>query len=225
MKNVCVFLILLMTCLTVAYSQDENSKFDKNSFYFSAGLQINAKGGVNTNSIDGYENGFNVNQIPDFALTTFIPFEKESLMGLHFDIGYSTYSYKILLYTNNDIKSTYHLNYLTFSPYFCLMGVNLGINFGIPLAGEFEGTNFSLNGNTSTTLDTKDYNSLIELRLGGTIPVMKHSLGRLNVLINFGYVLSSLNENVYNVPSSRFLEFMPASGSLGVSYLFNISEL
>ncbi len=227
MKKVFIFLFVIVSCSNISLSQELTSKssFDDNSYYISAGIQISAKGGVNTTTIEGLQNGFSFNGMPDIGLTTYLPFTKESYLGFQFDMGYSTYSYQVVFSDKKDLKNHYYLNYFTFSPYFCLMGFNIGINYGIPLGGSIDGNlNPSLK-DSERTLNSNDMNYLLELKLGGTIPIFKNHLGRLNILVNFGYVLSELNENAYYLNESSFLAIKPASASIGISYLFNILEL
>ncbi|MES2767364.1 MAG: outer membrane beta-barrel protein [Bacteroidota bacterium] len=190
--------------------------------------------------------GFN----PDFGVTALFPFGKGSSMGVGVDLGYTGYTYTTKPLISNDttdaintIKEKY--NYITFAPYLNLGGFTLGLNFGFPSSATFTDDNdstVSMVRDTNTIfpkeIDATQYlKTLMEVRVGGMIPVFSNDMGRLNINLQAGYVFSglytdhknyvgayegtSLDPNNNKKPKEE-LNPTPVTLSLGLSYLFNL---
>ena len=195
-----------------------NSEAKGNNFPYSVGPFITLKGGVNAASVPtGIKNGFTINSLPDIGASGYIPLTDKSQFGIAADLAYSTYAYDNKQANNESNKWTIQVSYLTLNPNLFIYGFSIGLNFGIPLSGT---TKYS---NSSTNINTSDLSALVEFRVGGIIPLYYDDFGRLNLVVQFGYFLTGQYSQNYPGGSSSYNPH-PASGAVGVSYLFNLPE-
>ncbi|MBI3259385.1 MAG: hypothetical protein HYZ54_07940 [Ignavibacteriae bacterium] len=188
------------------------------------GPYISAKAGVNTGSIvKGRNTGMTFNVPPDFGVTFNQPFnKKKSSLAIMFDIGYNTTSIfdkhaDSLDWTPPDSEIiTTSVHYLNISPCLHIKGFVVGLNLGFALSADSASKGGIVKGDYK---NTDKFSSLLEIRIGGMIPLMEDETGVLNMNITAAYALSGLyvnDESDYNPKQ--------ASLSLGFSYLFNVSD-
>ncbi|TAL69549.1 MAG: hypothetical protein EPN82_06875 [Bacteroidetes bacterium] len=184
------------------------------NFPYSIGPFITLKGGVNAADVpDGMKNGFTINGLPDFGASGFIPFGDKSQFGLAADLAYSTYSYD-LKDNNSIIIKTSSVNYLTLGTNLYIYGFTTGLNFGLPIGGTIK---FPF---TTNEKSTDEMNLFLEFRIGGMIPLYYDEIGRVNLIIQLGYFLTEQLKDDYSGSYNNH----PASGAIGVSYLFNLTD-
>ncbi|MBI5326098.1 MAG: hypothetical protein HZB41_12640 [Ignavibacteriae bacterium] len=193
------------------------------NYPLSAGPYLSAKTGYNT-SYSPWErkNLFAFNGLPDFGFSFYIPASEEYKLGWMFDLGLSTYAYRIKG-VSNDNKFTLKYSYFTLCPGFHYSGLYAGLNIGIPVFADY-----------GVNLETSKLNLLSEVRIGAIIPVIEDETGRVNILMHFGYMLTGIFKDfvkddplIKHFPpdsSQNFTnEFNPhtISFSLGLNYMFN----
>ncbi len=193
------------------------STYAQNIYPLALGPFITLKGGVNAGTIPtGTKTDFAFNGIPDFGATLYIPFSDSSNIGAAVDLGYSTYAIRSKPNDNATDNNTfdYKYNYLSLSPTLSANVFTLGFNFGIPLAASAN----NLSGNQSRNLTLDSVGILIELRIGAMIPLVSSPTGRLDLLVQGGYMLGG----IYNTSSSANPK--AASVALGLNYLFALKK-
>lgn len=186
--------------------------------FLSVGPTMVFKGGVNAGNIpEGQKTGTNISVVPDFSATGLVRFAKESDMGATFDIGYSTYTYRMRPESeaaSNDNNTFVHsISAVTITPGLYFAGFQLGAAFVFPSSYSVE----SLSGLTVPGTTTNGMNSpAVEIRVGGLIPLWKHEDGVLNAVLHGGYMVTGQNSNggTYN-PT-------PASFGIGLNYFFTV---
>jgi hypothetical protein len=233
MKKVVLFVLLMVSCSISSFAQDIDP--------LAVGVFIAGKGGTNTSTAKlGLESGFAIAPLSDFGITGYIPVSRKKNMGVLVDVGMSSYSF-VEDSTKNptDVnKITHKFNYLTIGPSFTVSYITFGVNIGLPMgtsrkngAGTEVSTidNFTvLKGNITTIVpsDTKDnLEPIFEIKAGTMIPVVKTSLGRLNVFANAGYMMSRiLKEEYFIQPNIKDTNPSVFSFSIGINFLFTISK-
>lgn len=218
-------------------------------YTFLVGSYLVAKGSVKTEVAEGFKTGplFGA----DMGITTLFPFGKGSNFGAGFDLGHATYGY-IVKPENEDSATDFNTvqeryNYINFAPFVYVAGFTLGINVGFPnyAYGRYiEGRTVNLLTDSSGIAlrpgleVTKFLSTLLEVRLGGMIPLITTETGRLNLNLQAGYVLSGMYNDyknyygAYDMTESNGVRFrgkprenlnpQVVSGSIGISYLFNV---
>lgn len=208
---------------TTAYSQD--------NYNMCIGTYISAKMGINgVNPPNGRQNGINFNSLPDFGMEYYVPLSMTSQLGLLFDLGYSTYSYKIKAYPyllntfiTWDSVFTHQYSYVTLGTNLFFDGMTLGFNIGFPSSAKL----------MTATIKTSDLSTILELTIGGRINLFGDETGRFTLYINGGYMISGIYKdfaksdpinNLFKPPQTLTNIFNPraASLSLGLNYMFNL---
>lgn len=211
MKNLTRILLTALVFCAFATS----ASLSKEYYPESLGIFVAAKGGVNSNDPpNGIKNGFAFNGIPDFGATFFMPFERYSNFALLVDLAYSTYAYEQKLYHDESVKWTIKHHYLTLGPSLFMSGFVVGLNFGLPMSAESDGKE----------LKTDDLGMMAEVRLGGMFPLLDSPVGRLNLVVNLGYMFSGTHKSGKYSAADDFIP-VPASVSLGFNYLFNLVDV
>lgn len=183
-------------------------------FPMSLGLFITGKGCVNTTDPpQGIKNDFQMSPLPDIGVAFYYPFSNDRNFGLTADLSYLTTAFKYKLYNNSSVNWRNEFHYFNIGIGTYLSGFFLSLNLGIPLSGKG-----SYSGSSVYDFETKDLSTVIQLRLGGAIPLMSDEVGRLNLLIFGDYNVNGVmaNDNNYN---PRI-----ASLSIGLSYLFHFRQ-
>ena len=242
MKNIVLILLsLIIGSLTIFSAQAKppqtTDNQSKNNFPISVGPYLTLKAGVNTTTVDGMQNAVNFNGMPDLGVTAYIPFSEKSPIGGFLDLGLCTHSFGLKLISEKtggfgDITWKNYYQYFNISPNLYLGGFTLGFNFGFPISAKFKDYEID-NPNISSLeqylgeneADSENLNTLIEVTIGGMIPVLADETGRLNIIIRASYTFSNLYEgsdNLNQLFKVSYPEIIPASVSLGIDYLFNI---
>lgn len=199
------------------------------------GPYVLLKVGINgAGTPEGSKSSLNFNGIPDFGITAKWMFDRYSSLGLVGDVGYSTYSFRIGPDNADEAADAstiiFKPSYFTIVPSIYLSGFTLGVAFGIPVAYSVQ----NAKGDDRSALflaDTRDLTSpLIELRVGGMIPVVKSETGTLSILLQGGYMLTGMvNSTYWQNYRNMFRDYANnpkvISLGVGVNYLFNLSEL
>jgi len=209
MKKFVVCLLLMVICAAGSYAQE--------IYPMAVGPFITLKGGVNTGTIPtGTKTDFTFNGIPDFGGTFYLPFSTTSNIGAAADLGYSTYAILSKPNTNPVDSNTFvaKFSYLTISPVLCANVFTLGFNFGIPLSA----SSSNVTGNRSYNLSVDSVAFLVELRVGAMVPLVSSPTGRLDLIVQGGYMLSG----IYS--SSSTTNPKAASVALGLNYLFTLNK-
>ncbi len=191
--------------------------FAANNYPMGIGPSLMLKAGVNAASIpEGYKTGVALSGIPDFGVSAYFPVSKSSAIGAVVDLGYSTYSYgerRVISDKEGDLYK-YQFSYFTLSPSLYLSSFIIGLDLGVPLSASL------ITDNNDRELDSDNLATMVEIHIGGMIPVMENKDGRLNILLRGGYMLTGMIANVAESSS----EYNPkaATFGLGLNYYFNL---
>ncbi|MBK9248562.1 MAG: hypothetical protein IPM69_10720 [Ignavibacteria bacterium] len=164
----------------------------------------------------------------DFGLSGRIHLKDLKLSAI-FDGGYSSTSSILKYVDDTDDEYTFitRVNYVNIASMYNSGWFLIGVNFGIPISG----TTKNLSETTEIEARPEDMRTKIEFRLGGIIPIMKHSTGSMNVVFLGNFMFTGLyGDNLYdnskysiiqhdNLTNPRVWTF-----SLGVNYLFTILD-
>lgn len=199
-------LLLLFLGVGATYAQP--------NYPLSLGPYMALKAGVNAASIpEGYKTGVAVSGLPDFGATLYVPLGRDNRLGFLADLGYSTYAYGERGVVGESEGDLYKLqtSYITLAPSMYISSFTIGFTFGLPVATARITDDNTFDGETDNVA------TLVEIQLGGMIPVMENRDGRLNILLRAGYMLTGIvseSSSEYNPKAATF--------GLGVNYLFNL---
>lgn len=211
-----IFLMILLIAMPI-FAEDYEMP---TKGYLRIGPFITGKGGVNTiDPPQGIKNGFAVVPLPDFGVSTLIPFIPNGQTGALIDLSYSSYAYQLKMYGNEDVNWVDRFSYFNIGPSFYFSGFTAGLNLGFPMGGSI---------GESKLLPQKDIKSedmamLLEVKLGALLELLNTPTGSLNFIIQGGYVLSGLYKT--EVISFNSLNPQPAQLSLGLNFLFNVVNI
>ncbi|MGA2297807.1 MAG: hypothetical protein ABSG15_09705 [FCB group bacterium] len=208
MKNIFIYILVLFISANYVLAQHSEN------FPFGVGPFVTLKGGVNAASVpSGIKNDFTINGLPDFGATGYIPLTEKSHLGLAVDLAYSSYFYDNK-HTNASDNWTSQASYITLGPNLYVSGFIIGLNFGLPLSIKAKLPPYYYNFDNKTS----DLAFMVEVRLGGMIPLYYNEFGRLTLIIQGGYFLTGQMTNLTNYNPH------PASGSIGIGYIFNLQQ-
>lgn len=182
------------------------------------------KGGVNAGNIpEGQKTAMNINSMPDISANVLWLFNKGANLGIIGDIAYSSVSFRMRpeseSVANDNNTSIINPTYLTISPGLYLSSFTLGLGISLPM-----GMNVSTVSGTELSTSTDNLQSpLLDVRIGGMVPVFEHETGRLSVLVHFAYAISGLNKSITGVDDTYNPKVM--SGGLGLAYHFNLTNM
>jgi hypothetical protein len=193
----------------------------------SIGPYFAFKAGVNVGNVqDGRKNGLALTGVPDFGVSSKVILSDTRDLGITFDLGYSSYAYKIKNADNSD-SYTMKYGYINLNPNLYFSGLLLGLNFGIPV-----------NANYGPSISTSKIGFMTEFRLGGIVPLYSDNESSLNFIVNAGYMLTGIYGDYPNddplktiikpVPPQKITDkFNPRalSLSIGINYLFNLNPV
>lgn len=181
------------------------------------GLYINGKVSVKTEVAKGWKTGPVFNTPPDFGISIMAPFGKESTVGFGLDLGSSSYGYIMKPESNANDSNTVQerFQYFNVFPHLNVSGFIIGINWGFKtnyttyfvkgdtasMVGQYE--EIIQNGKVDTTMftpypvdptydPTKYVADIIEIRIGGSIPIVDADIGRLSLNVMAGYTLTGM---------------------------------
>lgn len=225
------------------------------------GPYVAGKASIKTEVADGTKTGVVFNVPPDFGVSITAPFGAETNIGFGLQFGYATYGYQFKPESNandsNTVNESY--SYINMFPHFNIGGFIVGVNFGFPQSGStmtIAGDTVSMFGTFTAdtvngeveyrpsldpvgpTYDPAKYlGTMVELRIGGSIPIVSSDFGKLKLNIMAGYTLNQIFETagnyvgVYNIDTStgnpklrldEGLNPVIPSLSLGIQYDFAI---
>jgi hypothetical protein len=167
------------------------------------GPALTFKGGLNVGNIpDGQKTAFDIHVMPDITANVLWLFNKGASLGLLGDVGYATYSFRMMPENENlatdDATIIIQTSYFIVAPGFFFSGFTVGVAIGFPAALNSK----SVSGSLSVDGSTDDLNTLIELRGGGMIPLWDTQTGRLSLIVHFGYGLTGLLKMEKSVQNS-----------------------
>jgi hypothetical protein len=222
MKTILILVLSIIIFASDAFSQPEENTSAVN-YKFGFGPFISFKAGINgTTSPLGRENAINLSGIPDFGIAFYSPVSSTSKLGICYDFGFSSYSYKVKG-TIDATDKTMMFNFISFSPGFNYSGLLIGMTFGFPVSASF-----------GPDLKSDKLNPLVEFRLGYMLPLISDKDGRLNLNLYWGYMLTGVFKDF--VKDDPLLQYYPQnptekwtnafnpramSLSLGINYMFN----
>ncbi|MCX7737401.1 MAG: hypothetical protein N2319_11910 [Candidatus Kapabacteria bacterium] len=208
-----IFLMIFLIAMPILAEDDEMST----KGYLKIGPFITGKGGVNTiDPPQGIKNGFAVVPLPDFGVSTLIPFTPNGQTGALIDLAYSSYAYQLKIYGNEDVNWVERFSYFNIGPSFFFSGFIAGLNLGFPMGGLIGESKNS----KEIEINSSDMGMLLEIKLGALLELLNTPAGSLNFTIQGGYVLSGL----YKSETVRFNP-QPAQLSLGLNFLFNVVNI
>ncbi|MDA3842746.1 MAG: outer membrane beta-barrel protein [Candidatus Kapabacteria bacterium] len=225
----------------------QKDKKDQYSIYI--GPYMGAKATANTTYAHGRTwSGIDFNA-PSIGASFLLPFSNTGSIGFLLDLGYEPYGYTTKPYNNDYVTDentvTEKYNYFNISPSLYLGGFVIGLNIGMPMSAEA----YDADNDDVSVLDERGYEipwdaepdmveylaTLLEIKIGGSIPLVSNEHGKLSLNIMATYALSGLyeNEEVYKyaydvidntsqTEAKSDLNPKPASLSLGLSYLFKV---
>lgn len=179
-----------------------------------------------------------------------------SVFGMNLDLGLSSYQYGTQYIFKNFLVDSVaagfpgappsfstNLTYITASPMFNFNGILVGAKIGIPLSGSVTLPNYAplraWDGSTRT-LEREQMNTLIQVRVGGMLQLLKLRFGLLSLILDATYplnnaltinthpngiVLETLQQaNVRPTKAFEPLEARPLTISAGLSFLFTFNN-
>jgi len=212
---------ILIICLIAMVTLRTNAEGSDNNSLELGGYLMTPKFFYNTciqNAYGGYAGG-----IVDFGISASYPLNKNKDIVALLEVGYANY-----IFTNSDSSSIkfnhVRFNTINISPQISLKGFTAGFDFGFFIPPNL------LNVFFPPQTDYYDYDVvynqklyLLNLKLGGIIPVYKTKTGTLNVLVKGTTSLSYLPIRQYNWFFSSYLDnIQVVSFSVGLNYMFNV---
>ncbi|NQW29372.1 MAG: hypothetical protein HQ472_02525 [Ignavibacteria bacterium] len=198
-------------------------------------------GGINTQNAEGRKVNPDFWAIPSYGVVINAPFSKYSRLGGRLELAVNTQGTKTRPYETYDKLSSWkgyiheRYTYFTIAPQFNLSGLLLGLGINIPMKGE---TWNPTTPDDKFTVDRSTMRTALDFRIGGTINVWSTDVGALFIDVGVKYTFSGLyKDNLYAFggPVNEFgaanfagnqttthIEFIPVSGQLGITYLFNL---
>ncbi|MCO6466697.1 MAG: hypothetical protein J5I53_08785 [Bradyrhizobiaceae bacterium] len=209
-----VVLALMATCLVAGASAQK----------VFLGPTLLFKAGVNGGNIpEGQKTAMNFNGAPDISANLLWLFNKDANIGLIADLAYNTVSYRMRpeseALATDDNTIIIKPSYFTIAPSIYFSGFTLGVGFGFPTAISVA----TVSGASMSSNTDNMQSPAIDVRVGGMIPVLEHSTGRLSALIHFAYSLTGINKSITGVDDTYNPKVI--SGGLGLAYHFNLTKM
>jgi len=215
-----VIIIIIGLISTSLYSQKR-----KILYPLSLGVSIESKFGTNTVKPPiGRKTALNFAAIPDINASAYLPYSLRNNIGALVDIGLRSYNYNIED-VNYGTKYNHNFSYLTLGASLYMEGFIIGFNYGMPVSANY-----------GESINTNKLNNMMEFRFGGTYNLYTNEVGRLNVNLLVGYMLTGIYRNAVNddpMNSETITDelFYPtevnnprvASIYLGFTYYYNIN--
>lgn len=227
-----------------ATGAQETAPAEEVSTPIQLGAHVGVRAGINASEIPtGWKTGVGVGSLPDIGLSGIVPVSAEYNLSTLMDIGVMSTSYKTKpFYSPSDSNTTVTQNqYLSFAPSLLYRYGYVGLNIGIPLASTLSTsdettTTSSFMSNKQASAFNNELALLLELRVGGYLPLIRDNEGTLSAFLLFSYQLSGTYSSFTKVRDSIY----PAgdgtgsvsdihnpralSLSLGLRYLFDWSH-
>jgi hypothetical protein len=192
----------------------------------SVGATVIAKAGINTVVPDGTKTDLNFNGLPDINASVLYLFSNGSNTGIHLDLGYDTYTFKMRpendAVSNDLTTSTSTYRNFSIAPSLFLGGFQLGVAYGIPMSYSEISVDGTRNNTSSIENTIGKPSSTVELRIGAVIPVMRGKSSSLSFNIRGGYMVTGMHSNGIITDA----DFIPKAASLGagISYYFTVAD-
>jgi len=208
---------------TPASSDTSATLAAKKKYKLFVGPYIAGKASIKTDVGEGMKTGVVFNVPPDFGVSITAPFGAESNIGFGLQAGYATYGYQMKPESQANDSNTVNemYSFINMFPHFNIGGFIIGVNFGFPSSGStrtIKGDSVSMFGSFSAdtasngdvtyefnrdpvgpTYDPAKYlSTMVEFRIGGSIPIVSSDFGKLKINIMAGYTLNQLFETAGN---------------------------
>ncbi|HRP01214.1 MAG TPA: hypothetical protein PLE30_01055 [Candidatus Kapabacteria bacterium] len=204
MKVTMILVALLFSSVLATFSQS--------NYPLAVGVEVGYKAGINAADVPtGTKNAVGFANTPDIGLQLYIPFKGQDNMGVLANLGYYTFPYNFTFEGVSGADAKYNASYIGLGADFFVSNFTVGVNYGIPASAKLN--DFDLNTETMA--------GALEFRLGGHIPMMVTSSGRLNLNIRASYFLTGQFQENKLIGGKNT---NPASISFGLSYLFNLNS-
>ena len=201
--------VLLLVSLLVL---NTSSLLAFDNYPFSVGASIAGKMGVNASNVpNGIYNNLSFLKGVDLAAMVYLPMSDESRTGMFVEIGYTNTPFGLKQRETN-FTSWMNQKWLTISPILLMSGVSVGLDFGFNAFDDVIDEDYLMFGNLPLAKD--GFN--VTLRAGYMYPVFTSSIGTLNFMFNATY-------NITGTTYRGDFTYNPATFSLGLNYLFNLS--
>lgn len=208
MKNFILATALLIFVNLIVYNSVNAQP--KKIYPMSVGAYINGKVGVNAAEVpNGVKNGVLVLNGVDFGAVGYFPFSKTSNTAGLLEIGYSSFPFKLAAAGNSSIESDIKMNYVTVSPQIYFSGFTIGCDLGFHASTEIKNNKFEFEDEVGEFM--------LNIKLGGMIPIWVTETGRINLLLKGIYAITGSSYGI-----GEDFEFHPASLGIGLNYLFNL---
>ena len=209
-------------------------------------LQLGLHGGIAAAGInagdqpEGRKTNVDFWFLPNYGVTVLAPFGAESKLSGVLDIGVSTTGTRTRpyeLYAGKSNWSGYFMErqtWFSIAPSINLSGIMLGVGFNFPMKVERWNPDQDLDPHV---VDLDLVKSMaMDIRVGGKIATWKIDIGTLFVDISARYQFGGVYNDgayLYGYPTQGIsdpdldfegtsYDFIPASASIGISYLFNL---
>ncbi len=211
---------------TTSLTAEDTWKDIKVGPLFSAGESVSA-GTVANGAKTSSAFAFSAGAIADFPLNAHIAFT----LGLAYDMRGINYHDQ----DNDANKVDYTFSYFEIRPEFRFSGFLLGVGIGIPVSatatagGNILPPGGAIVSQSAPSVGSSSMDPLIEIRLGGEIPILQSSSGDLNLTIDGAYAFTQISKNpltpysITATPKSTENNGPLASVELGLQYLFDLT--
>ncbi len=203
---------ILAFCTLISYGlYSQNGFNDLLLKQYQLGIFLTGKGCVNTvEPPQGIKNDFQLSKLPDFGLKFSYKFTGTDTK-LFADVSYLSTFMKYKLYNNPTINWINEFHYVNIGLGFEFSSFLLSLNIGLPSSGKL-----GITQGNSIELKKDEMNTMFQIRVGASIPIVQDVLGDLNFIVFADYFLVGVLKQDSNY-NPRI-----ASLSIGLNYMFNL---
>lgn len=203
---------ILAFCILISYGlYSQNGFNDLLLKQYQLGIFLTGKGCVNTvEPPQGIKNDFQLSKLPDFGLKFSYKFTGTDTK-LFADVSYLSTFMKYKLYNNPTINWINEFHYVNIGLGFEFSSFLLSLNIGLPSSGKL-----GITQGNSIELKKDEMNTMFQIRVGASIPIVQDVLGDLNFIVFADYFLVGVLKQDSNY-NPRI-----ASLSIGLNYMFNL---
>ena len=225
MRNISMFLIIFLIFSVSLHAQKDIPPRENHPI--SMGPYFAIKGGVNTSDVpEGIQNGFNFGGLSDFGACFYVPFKRDQKMGLLVDLTYSSYTYNLNLYDDDQVEWTNDFSYVSIAPMLYYGGFLIGFNLGFPDGASSD------ESSVDAIYDADDMAMAFFGRMGASLTLFEDENVWINLDLRADYMLTGLF-NEADTPTLfvdgdpySFEDYNPhpVSISLGFSVMINFEK-
>ncbi len=239
MKIQLYLIALAVFCCTMSI-EAQDAREARESHEPSEPIRIGAftawKAAVNSSSVPtGWKTGPTVDAFPDLGICALVPIKSSMGLSALVDVGLCSQSFLSKPYNNPSDSNTLvqRYQYLSFAPALSLPYAYLALNIGVPLHATAVSLDGSINQSSSlvqgqSTSIVHQLSTLMELRLGGTLPLVEDAHGMLMGFAQLSYPLGSVYKSFSNSSPLLYSSTVTKSGddprpvamSFGLRYYF-----